>query len=184
MYKTLFSNLKNKGWTEMRLFDKDGNRKEMFHANPLWKLVKKLFNVDFQIPFLFGNWSTSALKFNTITNVGKKITADQLGGTTTAPVTAIAIGVGTPSATALGSESTTNGGSRGAASVSNTTTTTTGDTEQWVKTFTFSGSLALTEEGLFDNNTSGGNMLASQTFSAINVVDTDTLQITHKVKVA
>lgn len=176
--------MKNKGWTEMRLFDKNGNAKKIFHSNSLWRIFKKLFNLDLQVPFLFGNWSDKAFKLNTITSVGKKITADQLGGTTTAPVTAMAIGVGSPSATALGSESTTNGGSRGAATVSNTTTTTTGDTEQWVKTFTFSGSLALTEEGLFDNNTSGGNMLASQTFSAVNVVDTDTLQITHKVKVA
>lgn len=184
MNRQIKSQVQPIGRTEIRLFDKDGNQKKLFHANALWIFFKKHFDLDFQIPFLFGNWSTSALKFNTITSVGKKATADQLGGTTTSPVTAIALGVGTPSATALGSESTTNGGSRGAATVSNTTTTTTGDTEQWVKTFTFSGSLALTEEGLFDNNTSGGIMLASQTFSAINVVDTDTLQITHKVKIA
>ncbi|KKT30495.1 MAG: hypothetical protein UW18_C0015G0006 [Microgenomates group bacterium GW2011_GWF1_44_10] len=176
--------VKARGWTEMRLFDKDGNAKALFQVNKLWILLKKKYNLDLQIPFLTGMWSLSGIKMNTITSVGKKATADQLGGTTTSPVTAIALGVGTPSATALGSESTTNGGSRGAATVSNTTTDTTGDTEQWVKTFTFTGSLALTEEGLFDNNTSGGIMLASQTFSAINVVDTDTLQITHKVKVA
>lgn len=168
----------------MKLFDKNGNPKPLFQVNKLWILLKKKCGLDLKVPFLFGNWSLSGIKMNTITNVGKQVTAQQLGGTTTAPVTAIALGVGSPSATALGSESTTNGGARGAATVTNTTTTTTGDTEQWVKTFTFTGSLALTEEGLFDNNTSGGNMLASQSFSAINVVDTDTLQITHKVKVA
>lgn len=172
------------GWTQMQLQDKDGNIKPMFKENKLWHLFKKLFNVDLQIPYLFGNWTTQVVKRNTVTSVGKQIAAQQVGGTTTAPVTAIAIGVGTPSATALGSESTTNGGSRGAATVTNQTTTTTGDTERWVKTFTFTGSLALTEEGLFDNNTSGGNMLASQTFSAVNVVNTDTLQVTHNVKFA
>lgn len=172
------------GWTDIALFDKDGKPKKLFHANFLWKLFKKKFNLDLQIPFIFGIWSYRSLRFNTITSVGKQISAQQVGGTTSAPVTAIAIGVGTPSSTALGSESTTNGGSRGAATVSNQTTTTTGDTERWVKTFTFSGSLALTEEGLFDNNTSGGNMLASQTFSAVNVVNTDTLQVTHNVKYA
>ena len=52
---------------------------------------------------------------------------------------------------------------------------------QWVKLFTFTGSFAITEEGLFDNNTSGGNILASQSFSAVNVVATDTFQVTHKV---
>lgn len=184
MNKAITSQMNTKGWTEMKLFDKNGNPKPLFQANKLWILLKKKCGLDLQVPFLTGMWSLSGIKANTITTVGKKHTADQLGGTTTSPVTAIALGVGTPSATALGSESTTNGGSRGAATVTNTTTTLTGDTEQWVKTFTFTGSLALTEEGLFDNNTSGGVMLASQTFSAINVVDTDTLQITHKVKVA
>lgn len=172
------------GWTEITLFDKTGKAKKIFHPNFIWKLIKKYFDKDLQIPFLTGIWSTRSLRLNTITSVGKKIAADQIGGTTTTPVTAIAIGVGTPSATALGSEATTNGGARGAATVSNQTTTTTGDTERWVKTFTFTGALAITEEGLFDNNTSGGNMLASQSFSVINVVSTDTLQFTHNVRFA
>jgi hypothetical protein len=98
----------------------------------------------------------------------------------------IAVGVGTPSATALGSESTTNGGTRrGGANVtgSNETTTLTGDTAQFLTTFTFTGALVLTEAGLF--NGSGANtMLASQSFAALNVADTDTLQITWKIKVA
>ena len=184
MKKKITSSFRTSGWTDISLFDKNGNRKKLFHANFLWKFVKKHFGLDLQIPVLFGFWSTRSLRFNTITNVGKQIAAQQTGGTTTTPVTAIAIGTGTPSATALGIEATTNGGARGAATVSNQTTTTTGDTERWVKTFTFTGSLALTEEGLFDNNTSGGNMLASQSFSAVNVVNTDTLQITHNVKFA
>lgn len=181
--KIFISKANIKGWTDIALFDKEGNPKKLFHANFLWKIAKKLLNVDLQLP-LFGNWTYKSLKFNTVTTVGKQASAQQVGGTTTSPVTAIAIGVGTPSATALGSESTTNGGSRGAATVSNQTTTLTGDTERWVKTFTFSGSLALTEEGLFDNNSSGGVMLASQSFSAVNVVNTDTLQVTHNVKYA
>ena len=178
------SETKIQGWTDIALFDKNGNAKKLFHPNKIWKLIKKHFNLDLQIPLFTGFWSTRSIRFNTVTTVGKKASADQIGGTTTSPVTAIAIGVGTPSATALGSESTTNGGSRGAATVTNQTTTLTGDTERWVKTFTFTGSLALTEEGLFDNNTSGGIMLASQTFSAVNVVNTDTLQVTHNVKYA
>lgn len=172
------------GWTEMVVRDASGKVKPMFRENFLWKLIRKHFNLDLQIPFLFGFWTDSIVKRNTITTVGKKASADQIGGTTTTPFTAIAIGVGTPSATALGSECTTNGGSRGAATVTNETTTLTGDTERWVKTFTFTGSLALTEEGIFNNNTSGGIMLASQTFSAVNVVNTDTLQVTHNIKYA
>jgi hypothetical protein len=197
-----------KGWTEKALFDtylynkaqkayKEGHwrvgnrlmqqaRKKMFQQNAIWKLVKNLFDIDAKIPFITGYWTYNAIKGNLVTTRGKRIIAEQLGGVSTAPVTAIAIGIGTNAAaagdTALQSESTTNGTARGAATVTNTTTTTTGDTCQWVKTFTLSGSFAITEEGLFDNNTSGGNMLARQVFSAINVVSTDTLQITHKVQ--
>lgn len=170
-----------RGWTEMRLFDGNGNPKPMFKENKLWKFFKKNFGLDVVIPFVTGVFTFEAISRNTITDVGLQVTAKQVNGVTTAPVTAIAIGVGTPSSTALGSESTTNGGSRGAATCTNQTTTSTGDTARWVKTFTFSGSLALTEEGLFDNNTSGGNMLASQSYSAVNVVNTDTLQVTHNV---
>jgi len=184
MNKLFASTTKVRGWTEMQLRDKDGNRKLMFKENFIWSFFKKRFGLDLVIPFITGVFTFDLIKRNTITSVGKKISADQVGGTTTAPVTAIAIGVGTPSATALGSESTTNGGSRGAATVSNQTTSTTGDTERWVKTFTFTGALVLIEEGLFDNNTSGGNMLASQTFSSITTADTDTLQITHNIKYA
>lgn len=156
--------------------------KPMFAENKLWKLIHKYLGLDLQIPFVTGVWTKQAILSNTITNVGKKIAADQVGGTTTAPVTAIAIGIGTPSATALGSEIASGGGSRGAATVTNTTTSTTGDTEQWVKTFSFSSTFAITEEGLFDNNSSGGNMLASQSFSAINVISGDSVQFTHKVQ--
>lgn len=173
---------KVKGWTESKLFDKFGNQKPLFQVNIIWRIVKTLFNLDLKIPYLFGFWTLNPIKINTITTVGKQVCAQQLGGTTSTPVTAIAIGIGSPGATALGSEITTNGGARGAATVTNTTTTTTGDTEQWVKTFTFSGSFAITEEGLFDNNASGGNMLASQSFSAVNVVSGDQYQVTHKVK--
>lgn len=184
MNKAITSKVGMKGWTEVRLFDKYGKPKRLFNANSLWKLVHAKLGLDLKIPFLFGMWSIGGIKMNTITTRGKKVVAEQLGGTTTAPVTAIAIGIGTGGTTTLNSEITTNGGQRGAATVSNTTTTTTGDTEQWVKTFTFTSSFAVTEEGLLDNNTSGGNLLAYQTFSAVNVVTTDTLQITHKVKVA
>ncbi len=177
----MFSKAGARGWTEMALFDKNGNRKPMFSGNFLWKFLKKNFGVDAVIPFVTGFFTLEVIRHNTITDVGLLLSAKQVNGVTTAPVTAIALGVGTPSTTALGSESTTNGGSRGAATCSNQTTTSTGDTARWVKTFTFTGSLALTEEGLFDNNTSGGNMLASQTFSAVNVVNTDTLQVTHNV---
>lgn len=164
----------------------DLSAKKMFAGNKLWYAVNKYFQKDLKIPYLFGNWTTKAIRHNLVTTRGKRIVAEQINGVSTAPVTAIALGTDNTAAaagnTALGAESTTNGGSRGAATTSDQTTTTTGDTARWVKTFTFSGSLALVEEGLFDNNASGGNMLARQVFSAVNVVNTDTLQITHNVQ--
>lgn len=199
-----------KGWTERRLFDTaklqevkkaievglsrevidimiERAAKPMFAGNRLWSFTRKQFNVDLQIPYLFGNWTTQAVRANLVTTVGKRVVADQLGGTTTTPVTAMAIGTGTTAAaagdTALQTEISTGGGVRGAATVSNQTTTTTGDTERWVKTFSFTSSFAVTEEGLLDNNTSGGKLLAHQVFSAVNVVNGDSLQITHNVQV-
>lgn len=175
-----------KGWTEKVLMDKHGNAKPMFHWNILGRLIAKYFGKDLKINHITGMWSTKPVMENLVTTGGKGIIAGQVNGVTTSPVTAIAIGIGTTAAaagdTALESESTTNGAGRGAATCTRVTTTTTNDTSQWVKTFTFTGSFAITEEGLFDNNTSGGNMLARQVFSAVNVVDGDTLQITHKIK--
>lgn len=157
------------------------SERPLFQVNGLWKLLKNKLGVDLAIPMVTGNYVYGGVVSNTITNVGKKIIADQTGGTTTTPVTAIAIGTGSPTATALGAEISSGGGSRGAATVSNTTTTTTGDTERWSRTFNFTGSFSVTEEGLFDNNTSGGKMLASQSFSAVGVGNGDSLQITHDV---
>lgn len=157
------------------------SEKPMFAVNGIWKFFKKHFDADIVIPLITGQWKYGGIVTNTITDVGKKICADQVGGTTTAPVTAVAIGIGTPSTTALGSEIASGGGSRGAATVSNQTTSSTGDTERWIKTYNFTSTFAVTEEGLFDNNTSGGKMLASQSFSAVNVNNGDSLQITHNV---
>lgn len=162
--------------------------KPLFQENKLWKVIKKYLNLDLQIPYITGRYTTAPIVSNLVVTRGKQIVSNQIGGITSSPVTAIALGTNTtaPAAanTALGAEITTNGGARGAATVSQQTTTVTGDTCQWIKTFTFTGSLAITEEGLFDNNSSGGNMLARQTFSAINVANTDTLQITHKIVVS
>jgi hypothetical protein len=119
---------------------------------------------------------------NTVTTAGKNAVAGlivtDVSGTA---FDAVAIGVGTPGTTALGSESVTNGGTR-RSGVNVTGTVPTSGTAQWVTTFTFTGALAITEEGIFNSTTSNaGTMLASQSFSAINVIATDTLQITHQV---
>lgn len=134
-----------------------------------------------------GNKKLERVIKNTITDAGKAglaaLALVDVGGTA---FDYIAIGTGTPGATALGGEITSGGGERrGGANVTGTrvTTTVTNDTAQLVTTFTFTGSFAVTEEGIF-NAAASGTMLASQSFSAVNVVSGDTLQITHKVKFA
>jgi hypothetical protein len=91
---------------------------------------------------------------------------------------AIAIGVGTGGTTALNSESTTNGGARRHGA--NVTGTTDGAKSSWVTTFTFTGSLALTEAGLLNADTDGV-LLAYQEFDVVNVVDGDTLELTFEI---
>lgn len=96
----------------------------------------------------------------------------------------IAIGTGTtaPAAanTALQAEISTGGGARALATLSRVTTTVTNDSAQLVKTFTFTSSFAVTEAGVFDSS-AAGTMLCRQTFTAINVVNTDTLAVTYTV---
>lgn len=162
--------------------------KPHFNGNGLWKAIKSVFGVDLKIPFLTGNMVKVAVDKNLIVTRGLQILAQQVNGQTTAPVTAIALGSGTtaPSAgqTALVTELTTNGLGRAAATVSNQTTNASNDTARWVHTFNATGSATVAEEGLFDNNSSGGNMLARNTFSGISLTNGDSLQITHDVVMA
>ena len=117
---------------------------------------------------------------NLITNAGKAQVAGLINGVVTDYFDYIAIGTGTtaPSAsdTALEGEV-----ARGSADRSRVTTSVTNDTAQFVYTFTFDSSYAITESGVFDAD-SGGNMLCRQTFSEINVASGDSLQITWKVQ--
>lgn len=96
----------------------------------------------------------------------------------------IAIGIGTTAPvganTTLQSEITTGGGARALATLSRVTTTETNDTARLVKTFTFTASFAVTEAGVFDS-AAAGTMLCRQTFTAITVVNTDTLAITYDI---
>lgn len=166
----------------------DWAAKPMFKWNKIGKMANKLFGVDLQIPLFSGIWTRQAIAENLVTTRGKQIVAERIGGTgSQAAIGYIAVGTGTTAAaagnTALETEITDSGLARAAATVSNVTTTTTNDTEQFVKTFTVTGTKAVTEEGLFDASSSG-NMLARQVFSAVNVVNGDSLQITHKITAA
>ena len=127
---------------------------------------------------------------NALTNTGFAEVAGLINSDQSASHTAwdyIAVGTGTTAATAtdtqLETEETENSLGRSAGTGTRVTTTVSNDTSQIVKSFSVSGSVAVTESGVL-NAGAAGVLLCRQTFSAINVADGDTLQITWKVKVA
>lgn len=171
-----------KGIVRIKLLDKEGNVKKLFQGNKTWDFLKSVFNLDIKLPYITGNYTTQGLMYNTITAVGLALTAKRLGGVSADPISHMAIGVGTPTTTALGSEITTYGGAIAGVTPASATTTSTDDTIRSANTYTFTAGadFAITEEGLF-NGASAGTMVASRTFSAINVVSGDSLQITHDI---
>jgi len=124
---------------------------------------------------------------NTITNAGLAEVAGLLNGATSGPFDYIAVGTGTTGAaagdTALETETVDSGLARAQGTASRITTAQTNDTAQVTKTFSVTGSVAVTEAGLLDA-ASSGVLLARQTFSAINVANGDSLQITWKIQVS
>lgn len=160
-------------------WDKNGKPKKLFQPNRLWEFLKKTFNVDIQIPFFTGHWSYEVVKHNDLTTLGKAMVSQ--GMITT--VTHMAIGIGTPGATGLGSEIASGGGERAAATTSQVTTTTTNDTAQWLNLFVFTDDFLVTEEGLFNGADPGDDMFSSWTMAGLDMKSGDSLQLTHRVKV-
>lgn len=125
---------------------------------------------------------------NGIPNAGLAAIASRIGGSGGAAAgTYIAVGTGTnafnASDTALQTEVTTSGLGRANATMSLVTTNVTNDTSQALYQFSVSGTVAVTEAGIF-NAASSGTLFARSVFSAINVANGDTLQITYKIVVA
>jgi len=108
---------------------------------------------------------------NVITDVGKAQVAGLINGVVTTPFKYIAIGSGTTSPTASDTALEAEV-KRKLATVDRVTTNVTNDTAYLEATFSsadgLSGSMSITEAGVFDADT-GGNMLCRQTFSAVNV---------------
>jgi hypothetical protein len=152
------------------------------HLSPLW--INRGY-APFIAPFL-GYWSAQKKVRNLITNVGFAQTAKLLTGNGSPSVMQyIAVGTNSTAAavtdTALGTESSTSGLSRAAGSLSNVTTSVTNDTAQIAHTFSVTGTVAVTESGVLDA-ASTGNLLCHQVFSAINVVNGDSLAVTWKIQ--
>jgi hypothetical protein len=180
---------------EYVLRDKDGNIKPLFQDNalcvylmengllsPLW--INQWY-APLLMPFL-GHWAMSKQASNLITNAGRGLVSGLINGSgSPAAATYIAVGTGTNAAnatdTTLQTESATAGLSRAAGTVSLVTTSVTNDTAQVTKTFSVTGTVAVTEAGLL-NASSTGTLLCRQVFSAVNVVNTDSLAVTWKVQ--
>ena len=175
---------KLKGIIEIAVKDKDGNFKKLFNQNFLGRFFLKKFNWDLKIPLLFGHFANELKIVNTITNTGKAESVNLLGNVSS-PVafTYLAVGTGTTAAaatdTALQTEITDTGLSRATATVSRVTTTTTNDTLQLLHQWTATGAKAVTECGAL-NALVSGILLGRQVFSAVNLANTDTFQLTYK----
>lgn len=128
---------------------------------------------------------------NLVVNVGLAQVASLIGGLSTGSFGYMALGLGTTTPastdTTLESEitSTSGGAHRTAATVSRVTTDVTNDTLKFFHTFTFTsgstGGYALTEAGIFNSSGSSGVMLSRATFTAINVVSSNTLDVDYRI---
>lgn len=166
----------------------DGKVKQLFNHNAVGKFILRYFGLDFKVPGMFGSYQDQMVVKNLVTTVGKALAAGLLNGSgAPAAATYLALGLGTTAAAAgntiLESEIVDSGLARAAATVSLVTTTTTNDTAQLLKLWTATGTKAVTECGAL-NASSAGTLLGRQVFSAINVVSTDTLQITYKFAIS
>jgi hypothetical protein len=175
--------IKMRGWAEWVLRDAQGNVKPLWQENRLGKWLRQTSGWDLKDLRAFGHWTLCLKLPNAITTLGHAMANGRMSNQGSYGVcTVLAIGIGTGGTTALNSEITTYGGARATATtISQVTTTNANDTTSLVLTWSFTSGFAITEEGIFDSTTvSGSHMLAYQTFSAINVVNTDQLTVTHK----
>ena len=123
-----------------------------------------------------GNIKETREGYNTVTTPGKNGIADQvLASPSLGKPTHMAIGTGTPSGTALGTELDRN--ALTSKTRSNAVVTMVGD---WAAG---DGTGAITEAGVFDAS-STGNMWLSASFSVINKAAGDTLQISWTLTIA
>ncbi len=186
---------------EYVLRDQNGNVRTVWTDNKLGATLLKVFRTfcdsdsdsalgkhlavyGLRIPGITGFWSKQRRIRNLVTSAGKAGVASRINGSgAEAAFTYIAVGTGTNAAaagdTTLQTELAASGLSRAAATASRFTISVTNDTAQLVLTYTVTGTAAVTESGVL-NASSSGVLLARQVFSAINVVNGDSLQITWR----
>lgn len=172
--------------------DADGKAKPIFQENRLARFLigeKGLISprwinqwYAFLLSPFLGHWADSRKIHNLVTNAGAAGVASRINGSgAEAAFTFIAVGTGVVAAavtdTTLGTETAASGLSRVAATASRVTTDVTNDSARLATTFTVTGTVAVTESGVL-NASSVGVLLARQVFSAVNVVNGDSLTVT------
>lgn len=191
---TILSSMFLKEEWEFRVTKADGSIRQQFQPYRLVAVAIKFGLISPHLPTkrwfsrFLGFWSDSLKAKNLITNAGFAGVASRINGAgSEAAFTYVAVGTGTTAAaagnTTLETELAASGLSRAAATASRVTTTQTNDTAQLQLTYTVTGSAAVTESGVL-NASSGGVLLNRNVFSAVNVANGDSLQITHKIKVS
>lgn len=138
--------------------------------------LKLKYHLHLELRDKFGQVKETRDIHNTVTTPGKNGIADQiLASPSLGKPTHMAIGTGTPSGTALGTELDRN--ALTSKTRSNAVVTMVGD---WAAG---DGTGAITEAGIFDASSSG-NMWLSTTFSVVNKGASDTLSISWTLTVA
>ena len=148
-------------------------------TKPRFRLTE---NIDLSVYDKNGKLKDKRKISNLITNAGFAGMASRCNGNgAEAAFTYIAVGTGTTAAdvtdTTLETELAASGLSRAAGTASRTTTDVTNDTATLSKTFSVTGTVAVTEAGCL-NAASAGTLLSRQVFTAVNVVDGDSFQVT------
>jgi hypothetical protein len=148
----------------------------LFHKEPFKEKISFIANCEIVLRDKNGKIKARRFIHNTVTTPGKNGAADQvLASPTLGKPTHMAVGTGTPSGTALGTELDRN--ALTSKTRSNAVVTMVGD---WAAG---DGTGAITEAGIFDA-ASTGNMWVSASFSVINKGASDTLSITWTLTVA
>jgi len=171
-----------------RVFKSDGSVRQQWQENAFGRYLRKRHGLALRLPLITGLYADEVVARNLLTNAGFAGSASRLNGAGgEAAFTYLAVGTGTTAPdvadTTLEAEIVDSGLERATATVTRVTTTVTDDTAQLDKTFSVTGTKAVTEAGAL-NAASTGVLLCRQTFSAINVVDGDSLQIIYKIKVS
>lgn len=180
--------MRAQGMFELKVIKKDGTIRRQFAE---WDWAARLRKRGFALPkimLLTGRMADSVAVRNLVTDAGFAGIAGRIGASgAPAAFDYIAVGTGTTAAaaanTTLETELAASGLSRAQGTVSLVTTTVTNDTAKCSKTFTVTGTAAVTEAGLL-NASSNGTLLGRNVFSAVNVVNGDSLQVDYKVKVS